>query len=80
MKNDPQLNGVSGPAIACARAMPYLMAIWCCLAILQGSPTHIPPIPVLLKAVGVALISVMLMLSLLLLLLLWLRLLLYPNK
>lgn len=38
--------------------LPYLMAIWFCLAILQGSPMNIPPIPVLLKTVALSLFSV----------------------
>jgi hypothetical protein len=61
MNIDPQSTEVSGRAISCARVMPYLMAIWCCLAILQGSPTHIPPLAVLFKTVGIVLVAVALL-------------------
>lgn len=38
--------------------LPYLMAIWFCLAILQGSPMNIPPILVLLKTIALSLFCV----------------------
>lgn len=59
MKIDPQSKeAVAGRAISCAKLMPYLMAVWCCLAILQGSPTHIPPLAVLFKTIGFVLVGV----------------------
>lgn len=61
MKIDPPSTGVTRPAITCAMAMPYLMAIWCCLAILQGSRTNIPPLAVLFKTIGIVLVVVALL-------------------
>lgn len=58
MAIDSQTQEQTGRAIVGAWILPYLLAVWCCLAVLNGNASHIPPMFDLFKLIAVVLTAV----------------------
>lgn len=61
MENEQPITRKNAGSISVAVVLPYLLTALCCLAIIQKSPSDIPPVVVLSKTIGLALAAVALL-------------------
>ena len=58
MNIDSQSQEPTGRGIVVGWITPYLLAVWCCLAVLSGNASHIPPMFDLFKLIASVLVAV----------------------